>query len=97
MDWQPIETLPDDIPISTHALFWGRLHVSGSWLEEEQRRQRWTTDFKVLKWAYVGKDHGRGPGGSSNLENWFEPQSNGCATVDRLEATHWMPLPAPPQ
>jgi hypothetical protein len=97
MDWLPIESLPDDIPLRTHALFWGRLTVSGSWDEETKSRQTWLTEFKVLKWAYVGREHGRGGGGSSNLDNWFEPQTNACARVDRLEATHWMPLPEPPQ
>lgn len=95
--WQPIETLPDSFKIGDHALFWGRLYVSGSWDEKDQQRQKWVTDFKLLKWAYVGKNHGRGVGGSSNLENWHEPQSTSFATVDKLEATHWRPLPDPPE
>lgn len=96
-EWQPIETLPEDIKLRTHALFWGRLHVSGSWDKKERRRQTWVTDFKVLKCAYVGEGHGRGPGGSGNMVNWYEPSSSALARVDQIEATHWMPLPEPPK
>lgn len=95
-EWQPIEELPDTIPVRQHALFWGRLHVSGPWDEKTQRRQKWVTEYKVLKLAYVGRDHGRGAGGSTNLDNWFEPSSGGPCRVDKIEATHWMPLPPPP-
>lgn len=94
--WEDIATLPEDLPIGTNALFWGVAHVSGSWLEDEQRYQRWITERKIFKWAYVGRDHGRGPNGSANLENWYEPSNNGACRVDKLEATKWRPLPAPP-
>ncbi|WP_397605002.1 hypothetical protein [Sphingorhabdus sp.] len=96
-EWQDIATLPDDLPIGTNALFWGVAHVSGPWLKDEQSYQRWITDQKIFKWAYVGREHGRGLNGSANLENWYEPSSNGACRVDKLEATHWHPLPAQPK
>lgn len=96
MIWRSIEEIPENLPIGTHALFWGRMYVEGGWIKEENRRQTWLTEWKVCKWAYVGRGHTRGFEGPKNLSNWFEPCSSSFARVHKMEATHYMPLPENP-
>jgi hypothetical protein len=87
--WQPIETLPETSETDIHGLLWGRLHVSGT-------EQKWITDWKVLKASWIHWLGGGVNGSPRRGENWYVQGSGGGLRVDRVEATHWMPLPAAP-
>jgi hypothetical protein len=71
------------------GLLWGRLYVSAG-------RKKWVTDWKVLKATWV-RWLGSCVNGSPRCgENWFVDGGGPATRIDRVEASHWMPLPAPP-
>lgn len=91
-EWQDIAEIEDEPATDAtkvfHALLWGRLHVRAG-------DRAWTTEWKILKAAWVYWN-GTGINGSAKrADNWFVGGEGNCR-IERIEATHWRPLPAPP-
>ncbi len=89
MAWQKIETLPEKSDIDIRGLLWGRLYVRSD-------KQQWVTDWKVLKGTWVHWLGSRVNGSPRDSANWYV-QDSPPARIERVEATHFMPLPKPPK
>lgn len=87
-DWRDFGDLPETSDEVIRALFWGRLHVRAA-------EKSWTTDWKVLKVAWIPWLGSRVNGTPRDPSNWYHPDDLGIRIVG-IEATDWMPLPDPP-
>lgn len=82
MEWQPIETAPQD---GTRVILWRGFTSLGVWKE-----------MVVGEWhsgAWVWPSEGDNP---STHGEWTEDDLD-FGYVDHKSFTHWMPLPEPPE